>query len=141
MGGLSWAKPMKMWMWTFEDDLKITGSCFVCCSCSYTEIYAKCFVGRIDKLARSRSTNFAVQKLVTYCKEKSVVSFFYKICYNINKHICFQFEAIFEELDSSFKQILDSGHSGVILAVGEACKRLIAKQGPFIQVSISKSFV
>lgn len=36
----------------------------------YTQIYAKCFVGRLVQLAKMRSTNFTVQKLLTRCEEK-----------------------------------------------------------------------
>lgn len=39
----------------------------------YTQIYAKCFVGNLSKLALMRSTNFAVQKLLNFCVEKSEV--------------------------------------------------------------------
>lgn len=36
----------------------------------YTQIYAKCLKGNIRDLAERQSTNFAVQKLLTFCKEK-----------------------------------------------------------------------
>lgn len=36
----------------------------------FTQIYAKCFVGRLVALAKMRSTNFTVQKLLAHCEEK-----------------------------------------------------------------------
>lgn len=36
----------------------------------FTQIYAKCFVGNLVKLATMRSTNFTVQKLLGHCEEK-----------------------------------------------------------------------
>lgn len=39
----------------------------------FTQIYAKCFSGRLVKLATTRSTNFTVQKLIMNCKEKTEV--------------------------------------------------------------------
>lgn len=41
---------------------------------SYTQIYAMCFVNKLKELALDRNTNFAVQKLITYCSEKVEVS-------------------------------------------------------------------
>lgn len=38
-----------------------------------TQIYTKCFAGRLLKLSKIRNTNFAVQKLITSCQEKSEV--------------------------------------------------------------------
>lgn len=47
----------------------------------YTQIYAKCFVGNLVVLAKMRSTNFAVQKLISNCKEKSEVCLvFFFVC-------------------------------------------------------------
>lgn len=41
---------------------------------------------------------------------------------------------MFDELQNKFKEILESGHSGVLLAIAQTCKRLSAKQGSFMQV-------
>ncbi|XP_018569686.1 nucleolar protein 9 [Anoplophora glabripennis] len=87
----------------------------------YTQIYASCFAGRLVKLATTRSTNFSVQKLLQHCKEKV------------------EFEAMFDELANDFQQIIETGHSGVILALAQTCKRLTAKQGSFVQ-NLMKSF-
>lgn len=48
---------------------------------------------------------------------------------------------MFDELDDHFKEIIDMGHTGVILAIAETCKRLSAKQGPFVQVQNDKLFI
>ncbi|KAF5290920.1 hypothetical protein FQR65_LT11502 [Abscondita terminalis] len=81
----------------------------------YTQIYAMCFVNRLLTLSKMKSTNFAVQKLLNHCKEK------------------IEFESMFDELSDHFSEILDLGHSGVILALGQGCKRLTTKQGVFVQ--------
>lgn len=81
----------------------------------YTQIYATCFSGRLVKLATTRNTNFSVQKLLQHCKEK------------------IEFEAMFDELENDFEQIITTGHTGVILALSQTCKRLTAKQGSFVQ--------
>lgn len=56
----------------------------------YTQIYAKGFSGKLHKLAVLRTTNFAVQKLLTYVAEKIEVSFICYFRYAIsNSVICF----------------------------------------------------
>ncbi|KRT82158.1 hypothetical protein AMK59_3741, partial [Oryctes borbonicus] len=82
----------------------------------YTQIYAKCFKGRIRALAILKSTNFAVQKLLMHCKEKV------------------EFEELFDELSNHFEEIISAGNTGVILALAQTCKRLAAKQANFVQV-------
>ncbi|RZC39239.1 hypothetical protein BDFB_004216 [Asbolus verrucosus] len=81
----------------------------------FTQLYLKCFAGCLVKLATTRSTNFTVQKLVINCKEKS------------------EFEAIFDELVNSFGDIVKCGHTGVIWALAQGCKKFAAKQGSFVQ--------
>lgn len=41
----------------------------------YTQVYAKCFINRLPTLSLNREANFAVQKLIKYCQEKSEVFF------------------------------------------------------------------
>ncbi|KAJ8957662.1 hypothetical protein NQ318_017554 [Aromia moschata] len=82
---------------------------------TFTQIYAKCFKGNLPKLSKTRNTNFAVQKLIQYCTEKV------------------EFEAMFDELSDHFAEIIEAGHTGVILALAQTCKRLCAKQGSFVQ--------
>ena len=41
---------------------------------------------------------------------------------------------MFDELAPGLEKVLTSGRSGVFLALCQACKRLSAKQGPFIEV-------
>lgn len=81
----------------------------------FTQIYAKCFVGKILKLSKLRATNFSVQKLFTHVTEKV------------------EFESMFEEVCEHFKEIIGAGHTGVILSIAQSCKRLISKQGAFMQ--------
>lgn len=45
---------------------------------------------------------------------------------------------MFDELQDSFLDILNCGHTGVLLALAQTCKRLVAKQGAFVQVNYSK---
>lgn len=40
----------------------------------YTQLYCKCFLGNLCTLAKTRNTNFAVQKLIGNCNEKVEVS-------------------------------------------------------------------
>lgn len=40
----------------------------------YTQLYCKCFVGNLCTLAKTRNTNFAVQKLLSSCNEKTEVT-------------------------------------------------------------------
>lgn len=41
---------------------------------------------------------------------------------------------MFDELADHFQEIIGAGHSGVVLSLGQACKKLSAKQGNFVQV-------
>lgn len=81
----------------------------------FTQYYAKCFVGHLEKLAKTRSTNFTVQKLLNHCEEKV------------------EFEAVFDELAEHFEGILEAGHSGILFSLAQTCKRLSARQGIFVQ--------
>uniref|UniRef100_A0A6P7FTK4 Nucleolar protein 9 n=1 Tax=Diabrotica virgifera virgifera TaxID=50390 RepID=A0A6P7FTK4_DIAVI len=87
----------------------------------FTQLYTSCFAGHLSKLATKRITNFAVQKLIQHSEQKE------------------EFESIFDELVDHFPEIIKVGHSGVILALAEACKRLCTKQGSFVQ-NLMKAF-
>lgn len=87
----------------------------------YMELYESFFKVQVAKLAKTRSTNFAVQKLVQCCTSKEL------------------FENIFDDLIEHLSDILTAGHSGIILAVAQACRRLGAKQGSFVQ-NLMKTF-
>lgn len=101
----------------------------------FTQIYAKCFKNILVKIACSKSTNFAVQKLFNYATDKTEVTI-----NNVGKErdkkitLLFQFEEMFDELNDNFKKIIEVGHTGVLLSLGQACKRLGAKQGSYMQV-------
>lgn len=64
---------------------------------SYMQIYTKCFINKLAVLAKNRSTNFAVQKLITYCSEKVDVSIYLtktflccskELLYKVGKNLC-----------------------------------------------------
>lgn len=81
----------------------------------FTQIYAMLFCGRLVKLSTKRLTNFSVQKLLDRVKEKE------------------EFEAIFDELETSIEQLLQIGYTGVVSALAQACLRLCTRQGPFMK--------
>lgn len=81
----------------------------------FTQIYLQLFFGRLPKLALLRLSNFSVQKLLDHVSVKE------------------DFEAIFDELEPSIESLLQVGHTGVVSAIGQACLRLSAKQGPFMK--------
>lgn len=43
---------------------------------------------------------------------------------------------MFDELQNDFKEILECGHTGVLLALAQTCKRLTAKQSSFVKVAV-----
>jgi len=82
------------------------------------------FSGRILTLSLHKVANFSIQRLINHCEDKNA------------------FENWFEsELDSGLDKILGSGHTGVVLSVAKACRRLNTKQAHFLVVrSISYFF-
>lgn len=82
---------------------------------------ASVFVGRLAELSVDSQKNFAVQKLLNSCPDKETFEQWYE-----------------EELDANVEKILQSGNSGVILALAQGCRRLAAKQAHFL-VSLMKS--
>ncbi|VEN34580.1 unnamed protein product [Callosobruchus maculatus] len=87
----------------------------VCSKKIFNKLYKNYFAGRLSRLAVTRNTNFAVQKLVQHCSEKE------------------QFEEVFRELADHFKDIIEAGHTGIILALAKSCKSLSTLQGSFAQ--------
>nr|CAI5862467.1 unnamed protein product [Callosobruchus analis] len=87
----------------------------VCSKKMFHSIYKNYFAGRLCRLAVTRNTNFAVQKLIQHCSEKE------------------QYEEIFGELADNFKDIIEAGHTGIILALAKSCKSLSTLQGSFAQ--------
>ncbi|KAG4066185.1 hypothetical protein HA402_014485 [Bradysia odoriphaga] len=79
-----------------------------------TQIYVKLFSSRLIELSDMRSANFAVQKLLDNIKVKE------------------DFETIFDEIAPNIENLLRT-HTGVVHKLAEACLRLSAKQGPFVQ--------
>lgn len=80
----------------------------------YTRIYAKFFINRLGKLSLMIGANFTVQRLFGNCQSKE------------------ELEAMFDEISTNFLAILEKGNLGVIASVADACKRLQARQGPFV---------
>ena len=83
---------------------------------NFTQIYAKCFNNHLAVLSQHRLANFAVQKLLDCCKEKT------------------EFEGMFSELEEHFEEILKSHNTGVILSLAQACERHSTKQGSFQKI-------
>ncbi|XP_076268838.1 nucleolar protein 9 [Rhynchophorus ferrugineus] len=73
------------------------------------------FKGRMLKLALLKSTHFSVQKVMKFCNNKE------------------QFDPLFDELCDHLGEIIQKGHSSVVLALAQSCQRLSTKQGTFIQ--------
>lgn len=81
------------------------------------KIYKKLFISHILELSTNRNTNFTVQKLLATIKDKE------------------KFSSIFDEISTNFQNLLQIGHTGVIVALAKACQNLCAQQGPFVHVS------
>ncbi|XP_050091011.1 nucleolar protein 9 [Anopheles aquasalis] len=79
------------------------------------KLFGELFRDRLKALALSRASNFAVQKLIDHTTDKDTM------------------ETIFAELEGSFESILRRGHSGVVLALANACVRLSCQQGKFVK--------
>ncbi|ERL90018.1 nucleolar protein 9 [Dendroctonus ponderosae] len=81
----------------------------------FNQMCEQLFTGRMLQLASLRSTNFAVQKVIAQCSNKT------------------QFDPLFDELADHFLEIIEKDNPAVLLAVCEACKRLSTKQGTFVR--------
>ncbi|XP_048261184.1 nucleolar protein 9 isoform X2 [Bombus terrestris] len=68
----------------------------------------------LKRLSSMRSANFSVQRLFDHCTVKE------------------HFEQLFEEIHTHFGELLDKGHTGVLVSVANACLRLQTKQGAFV---------
>lgn len=80
---------------------------------NFTKIYAKCFLGHLVVLSQHPLANFAVQKLLDCCKEKT------------------EFEGMFSEMEEHVEGILKSHNTGVILSLAQGCRQHSTKQGNF----------
>lgn len=98
-----------------ESSIRLLEACLSVASpkCLFT-IYEEYFSHDLKQLSLTRCTNFSVQRLFDHC--------------NIKEH----FEQLFEEIHSYFADILDKGHTGVLVSVANACLRLQTKQGAFV---------
>lgn len=84
----------------------------------FTKIFLRLFQGNFKELSLLKSANFSVQKLLDNMKNKD------------------DFNICFTELEPHFAEILQTGHTGIILALCLACKRLEINQNQFIKVSL-----
>ncbi|XP_076064919.1 nucleolar protein 9 [Oratosquilla oratoria] len=74
------------------------------------QIFNDYFAGHIAQLSQNRMCNFAVQKLLVGWKDKE------------------QFEVLYTEVCECLGTTLSSGHTGVLLALTQACRRLASHQ-------------
>lgn len=81
---------------------------------TFKKLYKSFFAKNLECLCTTQSTNFSVQKLLDYCVTKEI------------------FEEIFDEVIEHFPKILKLGFTGILVSTGNACLRLQAKQGPFV---------
>uniref|UniRef100_A0A1B0EXZ7 Uncharacterized protein n=1 Tax=Phlebotomus papatasi TaxID=29031 RepID=A0A1B0EXZ7_PHLPP len=81
----------------------------------FTKIFLRLFQGNFKELSLLKSANFSVQKLLDNMKNKD------------------EFNICFTELEPHFAEILQTGHTGIILALCLACKRLEINQNQFIK--------
>lgn len=81
---------------------------------SFKKLHKTFFAGNFKYLCLTQSMNFSVQKLLDYCSTKE------------------EFEKIFDEVSEHFAEILKRGFTGILASAGNACLRLQAKQGAFV---------
>ncbi|XP_011878925.1 PREDICTED: nucleolar protein 9 [Vollenhovia emeryi] len=102
-----------------EYSVRILEACLVVAEPkTFEELYRTLFAENLEYLCSTQSTNFSVQKLLDYC---------------VNKEI---FEEIFDKVVEHFPKILKQGFTGILLSTGNACLRLQAKQGPFVNAMV-----
>ncbi|KAK6632249.1 hypothetical protein RUM44_007284 [Polyplax serrata] len=85
------------------------------------KVYKVMLKENLVELSKSKSGNFAIQKLIGNCNSKKM------------------FGKIFAKLESEMEEILNAGNSGVLLAVVKACGRLEICQGACMTM-LSKTF-
>lgn len=81
---------------------------------TFKKLYENFFAENLAHLCSTRDTNFSVQKLLDYCVTNEI------------------FEEIFDKVSEHFPKILKQGFTGILVSIGNACLRLQAKQGPFV---------
>ncbi|XP_059622766.1 nucleolar protein 9 [Phlebotomus argentipes] len=81
----------------------------------FTKIFLRLFQGNFLELSLLKSANFSVQKILEKVENKD------------------EFSVCFGELEGHFGEILQIGHTGVILSLCQACKRLEMNQHQFVR--------
>lgn len=89
----------------------------------YNHFHQVIFKTHLAEFSKHPQANFGVQKLIQHCPKKEI------------------FEEMFEqELDEMIGQVFTSGCSpGVLLSIGQACRKLAAKQAHYL-AALGKAF-
>ncbi|XP_058789987.1 nucleolar protein 9 [Phymastichus coffea] len=82
----------------------------------FDDIYGRYFKNQFGKLVSMISANFCVPKVFDYCHKKECL------------------ESMFDEIAEYLEHNLSKGHKGIFASVANACVRLHAKQGPFVNL-------
>lgn len=85
----------------------------------FDDIYKRYFKNQFGKLLKMISANFCVPKVFDYCHTKESL------------------ENIFDEISEHLEHNLSKGHKGIFASVANACLRLHAKQGPFVNTMMN----
>lgn len=102
-----------------ECSIRILEACLIVAQPkTFKKLYKTFFAENLESLCLSQSTNFSVQKLLDHCIDKEI------------------FEEIFDKVTEHFSKILKRGFTGILVSTGNACLRLQAKQGPFVNAMI-----
>lgn len=81
---------------------------------THAKLYRAYFANNLEHLCQSQSNNYSVQRLLDSCTIKET------------------FEEVFDKLVEYFSKILKRGFTGIFVSIGNACLRLHAKQGAFV---------
>ncbi|XP_058456455.1 nucleolar protein 9 [Malaya genurostris] len=79
-------------------------------------LYKRLFQGNALVLSQTRATNFCIQKILDHVSDKHIL------------------EQMFSELGTGLEEILQLGHTGVVVSLAKACSRLTCQQGKFIKL-------
>jgi len=82
---------------------------------SLTRVFDSFFEGRVSQVAQSKNANLALQKLISTNKDEAL------------------FDRIFQSLKGEVGAILESGNSGVIHKLTQACLLFTSKQGDMMK--------
>ncbi|XP_061514384.1 nucleolar protein 9 [Anopheles gambiae] len=100
-----------------DSSIRLLEVCIVVAPAAFLKdkLFSKLFRGHVKQLALSRACNFAIQKLIDHTTDKDMM------------------DMVFAELEDSMEDLLQTGHTGVVLALAKACARLACQQGKFVK--------